>query len=41
MTGILVQHRQHLERAALVGPIKDKIPGPDVVAMGRLGRQAG
>ena len=36
----LIEHGQHLERAAHVRPVKDKIPAPDVVAMGRLGRQA-
>ena len=38
---MLVQHRQHLERAALVRPIKDEIPGLDVVARGGLRWPAG
>ncbi len=41
MAGVLIQHRQHLERAAFVDPVKDKILGPDMVTMGRLGGQAG
>ena len=36
MAGILIQHSQHLKRAALVRPVKDEIPGPNVVAMGGL-----
>ena len=34
-------HRQHYERTAFVGPIKDKIPGPDMIAMCGLYGQSG
>ena len=37
---VFIQHCQHLECAALVGPVKNKIPGPNVIAVDRLRRQA-
>ena len=40
LAGKLIEHGQHLECAALVGPVKNKIPGPNVIAVDRLRRQA-
>ena len=37
---VFIPHRQHLECVALVGPVKNKIPGPNVIAVDRLRRQA-
>jgi len=41
LAGVLIQHRQHFQWTALVGPVKDKIPRPDMVTMDRLSGQAG
>ena len=37
---VFIQHRQHLERATLVGPVQNKIPSPNAIAVDRLRRQA-
>ncbi len=38
---ILIEHRQHFQRAAFIGPIENKIPGPHLVEVVCLSGQAG
>jgi len=40
LPGVLVEDREHPDGAAPYGCVGDKVPGPHVVAVGRLGRQA-
>ena len=38
LTRTLIKQGQHFQRAALVGPIKDKVPSPHVIGIECLGR---